>query len=153
MRLFYYSSGALFFFTSLAKIVAALGTAKILLMTDPLTGLAFRNLLLLTAVIELMVAILCVVKINHFYKTLSIAWLASIFLLYRVGLWWINWHRPCHCLGDITDSLHISASTADFIMKIILAYLLLCSYTTLFWIWRQKLAASPVSTSSKSFPE
>jgi hypothetical protein len=41
-------------------------------------------------------------------------------------------------MGNLTDALHIPPQTADTAMKIILAYLLLGSYGTLFWLWRQK---------------
>jgi cbb3-type cytochrome oxidase subunit 3 len=34
--------------------------------------------------------------------------------------------------------LHIPPQTADTAMKIILAYLLIGSYATLFWLWRQQ---------------
>jgi len=50
--------------------------------------------------------------------------LATNFVVYRVGLWWIGWHRPCGCLGNLTDLLGISPHTADTIMKLVLAYLL-----------------------------
>jgi hypothetical protein len=41
-------------------------------------------------------------------------------------------------LGNLTDALHISPQTGDIAMKIILAYLLIGSYATLFWLWRQR---------------
>jgi hypothetical protein len=67
-----------------------------------------------------------------------LAWLATSFLIYRIGLVAIGYHRPCHCLGNLTDALHIPPQTADTAMKIILAYLLLGSYATLFWLWTQR---------------
>jgi cbb3-type cytochrome oxidase subunit 3 len=41
-------------------------------------------------------------------------------------------------LGNLTDALHIPPQAADTAMKIILAYLLIGSYATLFWLWRQR---------------
>jgi hypothetical protein len=49
----------------------------------------------------------------------------------------MNWHRPCNCLGNLTDALHISPQTADNIMKLLLAYLLIGSYGLMFWRWKQ----------------
>jgi hypothetical protein len=40
-------------------------------------------------------------------------------------------------MGSLTDTLHISPVVADNIMKVVLAYLLIGSYVTLFWLWRQ----------------
>ena len=41
-------------------------------------------------------------------------------------------------MGNLTDALHIPPQTADTAMKIILAYLLIGSYASLFWLWRQR---------------
>jgi len=40
-------------------------------------------------------------------------------------------------MGNLTDALHIPPQIADTAMKIILAYLLIGSYASLFWLWRQ----------------
>ncbi|HEU5396317.1 MAG TPA: hypothetical protein VFV81_04060, partial [Verrucomicrobiae bacterium] len=67
-----------------------------------------------------------------------LAWLSSAFLIYRTGLWFIDWHRPCHCLGDLTETLHLPAVWADDLMKMVLLYLLIGSYASLIWIWRSE---------------
>jgi hypothetical protein len=58
-----------------------------------------------------------------------------------------NYHKPCPCLGNLTDALHISPQTDNPLVKIILGYLLIGSYTTLFWLWWQ-IRKSPLSTPS-----
>lgn len=70
--------------------------------------------------------------------TLLVAWLATNFLVYRLGLWWMGWHKPCGCMGSLTSALHLSEQAADNIMKGVLAYLLLGSYGLLVWQWRQR---------------
>jgi hypothetical protein len=80
-------------------------------------------------------------------KLWVIAWLATNFFVYRCGLWWMGWHRPCSCMGNLTDALHIRPEVADNIMKVILAYLLIGSYGLLFWQWRAnrlRVPGSPV---------
>jgi hypothetical protein len=42
--------------------------------------------------------------------------------------------KPCKCLGNLTDAIHIPPQTAESVMKITLAYLLVGSYVTLFYI-------------------
>ena len=64
-----------------------------------------------------------------------VAWMSTNFVVYRLGLWWMDWKKPCNCLGNLTDALHISPQTADNIMKVILAYLLIGSYGLLIWRW------------------
>jgi hypothetical protein len=48
-------------------------------------------------------------------------------------------------LGALTDEIHIPSQTADTAMKIILAYLLIGSYASLIWLWRQKSKQSGTS--------
>jgi hypothetical protein len=70
-------------------------------------------------------------------------------LVYRLGLWWMDWHRPCNCLGNLTDALHISPQAADNVMKVLLAYLLIGSYALLSWHWRQKQRLGPTASPLK----
>lgn len=126
------SAGAMLLATGGGKILSALGQAAILQRIDPIFPVQFGHLMLTAGIAELLVACICfsgkLKVVGHF----AVAWLATIILIYRVGLWWIGWHRPCHCLGDFTDALHISSQTADMVMKIVLAYLLVGSYAALF---------------------
>ena len=64
--------------------------------------------------------------------------LAMNFALYRFAVYWQGYHSACKCWGNLTDALHIPPQTADMAMKIILAYLLIGSYASLFWLWRQR---------------
>jgi hypothetical protein len=65
-----------------------------------------------------------------------VAWMSTNFVVYRLGLWWLNWKSPCSCLGNLTAALHISPQAADNIMKVLLACLLIGSYGLLIWRWR-----------------
>ena len=132
------TAGIVLFITGPAKILSSIGTARILWYHDPLVGIQFRYLMLLVGTIELAIASLCLYT-NHLKRNVElIAWIATNFLIYRMGLWAIGWHRPCECLGNLTGMLHIPSETADIAMKIILAYLLIGSYAILFWLWRQQ---------------
>lgn len=101
--------------------------------------------------VELIIAAVCLFGKQLRLQASLVAWLATNFLVYRLSLLWVDYHKPCACLGNLTDALHISPQTADTAMKIILAYLFLGSYATLFWLWRQKsqcLAGRAASTTS-----
>ena len=60
-----------------------------------------------------------------------IAGLSTLFAVYRIGLWSLGWHRPCSCLGNLTDALHLSPVIVDNVMKVLLAYLMIGSYSIL----------------------
>jgi hypothetical protein len=109
-----------------------------LTVLDPIVGVPFRWLLLALGLVELLIAGVCFFGKNMKLATLLVAWLATNFLVYRLGLWWMGWHRPCGCMGKLSDALHISEQTADNLMKVVLAYLLIGSYGLLLWQWRRQ---------------
>jgi hypothetical protein len=140
-RIFILISGVIFSIVAIAKIISALGTQELLRQTDPLIGLSFRNLFLLAGWVELGIAASCILIDKNKFNALLIAWASTFFAAYRAGLWLLKWKRPCHCLGNLTDTLHISPQTADIVTKILLAYLFLGSYATLLWLWHQSQKA------------
>lgn len=124
--------------TGIAKIWTAFAHTKVLAEADPITGVSFGHLMLAVGVLELVIASICLFAKSQTLKLGLIAWLATNFVVYRLGLWWIGWKKPCSCLGNLTDALHISPQLADNIMKVILAYLLIGSYGLLFWQCRSE---------------
>jgi hypothetical protein len=132
------SAGVILLITGTGKILSALGHAAILQRVDPIIPMQFKHLMLTAGILELLVACICFFNKPRVLGHFVTAWLATSFLIYRVGLWWIGWQRPCHCLGDFADALRISSQTADLIMKIVLAYLLVGSYAALFHAWWQR---------------
>jgi hypothetical protein len=138
-----FSFGSVLALTGCAKVVSFFGSERILYLDDPIFGIAFRYLLLLAGVLEVLVAAICFLSKKLKTANLFVAFLATNFLLYRLALWFMGWHRPCNCMGNLADALHIPAQTADTAMKIILAYLLIGSYATLFWLWRKRIKSVP----------
>ena len=125
--------------TGTAKVVSALGASRILRIPDPIFGISFKHLFLAAGSVEVLVAAACYsLAANLRMKSGLIAWLATVFCLYRLGLWWLGWHGGCPCLGTLTDVLHIPAASADAMLKIALAYLVVTSYWML-WRCRQEV--------------
>jgi hypothetical protein len=132
--------------SSFAKLVSTTGRAEILDLPDLLLGLTNRHILYGVAFIELGVAIFLLFSKSDWLKSVLIVWLSSCFFLYHFGLWMLHPKKPCPCFGNLTDALHIPPQTADTAMKIILAYSLIGSYATLFWLWRQRKKAIAAPT-------
>lgn len=124
--------------TGLAKALSAIGSARLLDDSDPIIGIPFRQLLLLVGLVELFIAFFCLFTDKRRFSLVAVAWISTNFLAYRLSLWLMGWHRPCHCLGNLTAMLHISHRLADNIMKVVLAYLLIGSYATLIWQRRRR---------------
>jgi hypothetical protein len=125
---FIFSAGSLLLITGSAKIVSAFGKAKVLNMIDPILRISFGHLMLIVGILEIVISLFCLLTKRHYLCLCLVAWLGTCFLVHRLGLLWISYQEPCHCLGSLTDALHISQQTADSIAKIILAYLLFGSY-------------------------
>jgi hypothetical protein len=130
------SGGPLLGVTGLAKVFSASGPAHILDTSDPVFGTSFRQLLLLVGLAELFVTFFCLFTDKRRFSLLAVAWISTNFLVYRLGLWFIGWHRPCGCMGSLSDMLHLSPHAADNIMKGVLAFLLIGSYGILLREWR-----------------
>jgi hypothetical protein len=137
---FVMSAGVVLAITGLAKVFSAVGPARALDVADPVLGMPFRQLLLLVGFGELFIAFFCLFTHRWRFSLLAVGWISTNFLVYRLGLWFIGWHRPCGCLGNLTDMLDISPSVADSAMKVVLAYLLAGSCATLLWEWRRERA-------------
>jgi hypothetical protein len=142
VRYFLISAGILLLVTSVAKFISAGGSARILENPDPVFAISFRYVFWFVGAIETIIALVCFFDKRLGLQASLVAWLATSLLFYRFGSVLVGYHKPCNCLGNLTDALRISPQTADTTMKIILAYLLIGSYSTLFWLWRQRKRAS-----------
>lgn len=134
-------TGGVLVFTGLAKVWSSLGDSKFLALVDPIVGIKFGQLMLMVGMVEIAIALVCFFGKRQTLALGLVAWLSTNFVVYRLGLWWMGWKKPCSCLGNLTDALHISPQAADNIMKVVLAYLLLGSYGLLIWKWKSKQVA------------
>jgi hypothetical protein len=135
---FLFSAGAILAITGIAKVWSGLGSSKFLAVVDPIIGIKFGQLMLLVGAAEIVIAAICFFSRRQTLALGLVAWMSTNFVVYRLGLWWMDWHRPCSCLGNLTDALHISPQTADNIMKVLLAYMLIGSYGLLIWQWQRR---------------
>ncbi len=129
-------AGAILAITGIAKVWSGLGNSKFLAVVDPIVGITFGHMMLAVGLAEIVIALVCFSSKRQTLALGLVAWMSTNFVVYRLGLWWMDWHRPCNCLGNLTDALHLSPQTADNIMKVVLAYLLIGSYGLLLWRWR-----------------
>ncbi|HXI70046.1 MAG TPA: MauE/DoxX family redox-associated membrane protein [Verrucomicrobiae bacterium] len=139
IRPFLIIAGVLLLVTALAKLISSTGNARILREIDPILSVSFQKVSWIVGVLELVVSLICLFGKRVNLQTVLVAWLATSFVIYRLGLLWIGYHKPCSCMGNLTDALHLSPQTTSTAMKIILAYLLIGSYGAFFWLWLHKL--------------
>ena len=145
LKKFLMIAGIILWLTGFAKVWSGLGSARVLEVGDPITGIMFWHLMVFVGTVEIAIALFCFFGNCLKLALLLVAWLSTSFILYRFGLWWIGWSRPCSCLGNLTDALPITQQTAETAMKFVLAYLLIGSYGSLFWLWRQRKKAAALA--------
>jgi len=125
LSFFNISASFILLVTGLAKIWSSFGPKGILMELDPVTGISFGWLLLLVGLIELLLSGICYYYRARLLPCFLVGWLSLNFLLYRIALLSMGWHRPCNCLGNFTDAIHLTPELADTLMRYILAYLLI----------------------------
>ena len=142
------SAGAILALTGLAKLWSALGTAKVLVVADPLLGISYKHLLAGVAVMEIVAATICFFGRSREWTVALVAYLRTGFMLYRPGLWWIGWKQPRGCMGSLTGALQIKPKTVDNVALILLFYMLTTSYALLFMQWKNRF--EPTQTTAAS---
>jgi hypothetical protein len=138
------SAGVILFVTGVAKLVSSGGSARALQTIDPFFGLPFGTVFFCGGVLELVVSHYILKWTDILARAMLVAWISTCFLVYRIGLFWMGWHKPCGCLGTLTEALHLSPAAADTIMKFVLAYLLIGSYACLVFC-RRKAAGTGIA--------
>jgi hypothetical protein len=130
------SAAVILLLTAAAKAASAFGTQSILEKADPIFWvLKNRELLVLVATLEGVVAFLLLSKASLSVKRASLIWLCTNFLLYRMGLWITGAPSACKCMGDLAGRIGLSDSQASWIMLGALGYMLGGS---LFFLWRSR---------------
>jgi len=107
-----------------AKLASSFGAARILDQQEPLFHLTFRAFFKGVGFIEVLGAALCLSHISFMRKAAVLAVISFCILCYRYGIALMGYHQPCNCLGTFTETLGLSPSLADDIMKMILLLML-----------------------------
>jgi hypothetical protein len=146
-RLYLLAAAAILGITGLAKLLTLTGSTTLLKVADPIFGISFHLLLLAVGILEIAIAGFCLFSRRHLLSTAMVASIASSFLAYRAGASFTDWKRPCGCLGNLTDVLHLSPQAADAISIGMLGFLLIGSYGFLMF---GRVGAHPASSSTSA---
>src|ERR1035437_4478585 len=78
--------------TGVTKVWSGLGTARELAVGGAPLSIQFGHLMLVVRIVEIVVALLCFFSKWHTLTLGLVAWLATTFVIYRTGLWWVGYH-------------------------------------------------------------
>jgi hypothetical protein len=146
---FLHSAAVILFLTGMAKLFSVLGTAAALEEPDALLGLSHRHIFILLGGLELALSAFLLMGRSPQVKLALVAWLATNFLVYRLGLWSMGAPNLCNCLGNLNDYLPVSPRTLNAAAFAALGWLLAGSYTFLIAAWRNR----PVEVCPEPLPE
>lgn len=153
IRFFIFIAAILLFITSVAKLISGFGSDRILESHDPLFQLSYRYIFWIVGILELAISFICFFFHQLLLRIGLLAWLATSFFVYHLSMPWVGYHKPCSCLGSLTSAIHLSEQAANTVINTILIYLLVGSYVSLFWLWRQmRQAVSVTALSGSSAP-
>lgn len=130
-KAFIISGAAILLLTGFAKLISSVGTAPIVKAVDPIIGLRNRELFLLVAFMEIGIGISCLTAHSVRTRLLLIAWVSSLFAVYRMGMWMFGINRPCPCLGTLAQFFGAKSDILDTALRYLFYYLLIGSYGAL----------------------
>jgi hypothetical protein len=134
-RLFTLSAGVVLLLTAAAKFFSGAADIRLLQTADPILAVPYRYALPAVGMLEEATAMVCLVGQRVWIQAATVAWLSSAFMAYRLALLWVGYQKPCGCLGGLADAIGMSGTSADHLVKGVLAYLLFGSYAVLVSLW------------------
>lgn len=116
-RWFFIISAIVLIVTGSAKLLSALSASEIWSVREPLLGITFRSLFYSVGALEIAVGGACLAAQNPIFKAVLIGWLSLSFILYRLALVFLDFHKPCPCLGSFTSMLNLDQGKVDIALK------------------------------------
>jgi hypothetical protein len=136
VKTFILSAGGLLLAAGLIRFLIAVGGAQAMSMPEPLLGIPLLYAVLAAGAVELTVAWICLSGKNRWLQIVGLAWIATVFVSYRIALLWEHVAPQGACWGTLTDPLHISRGATGFIVGLMPFYLVLGSCAAGVWSWR-----------------
>lgn len=130
-----HATAVILLITALVKFFSAVGTAPIWDWLDPLLPFSNRHVFMLAGTLELGLSAFLFLGRERRTKILALIWLADIYLIYRLGLWWAGASNLVSCLANLTDKFSIAPAVLDQIIWLLLGWLLVGSHAIGLFQW------------------
>jgi hypothetical protein len=152
IRYFILSSGAILLAAALTCFLIAADSAQVMSLPEPVLGIPLRYAVLAVGAFELVVALFCLFGKRVGLQAGWLAWLATNYMVYRIGLFTMHCHPQATCIGSLTDPLHLSLGTMGILIGFLPFYLLLGSYAAVIWLWLEGRRAKAAKFLKMSCP-
>lgn len=125
------ATGGLLLAAALVRFLVLLSPAQALALPDPLLGVSLRWAVLAAGVVELAAGLFCLLGSQVRLQVATLAWLATNWLIYRLGLHWLEVHPQGTFLGLLNDPLKLAGTlTGYFISALPFLFVVLCYSAT-----------------------
>jgi hypothetical protein len=139
MKFFTASAGSMLLAIATSLFLINLTSPSDLVMPhDPIFFLSVRHLFWIIGSIALVTALVCLFDGQPVRQMVLLAWLATNFAIYEFGAYWQGCRGLTGYLGGFSQVFGISPRIANAIAIAVLAYMLIVSYASLLWLWRNK---------------
>jgi hypothetical protein len=135
LKLFIHAAGGLLLAAAMQRFIIAAGSAPVLSLPDFFFFIPLRDAVLLVGGLELATALVCLYGRRVGFQLGLLAWMATNFAVYRLGLVAMAQHPQGTCIGSLTDPLHFARGITGYIMELIPFCLLIGSYAGGIWFW------------------
>ena len=132
---FIYSAGGILLAAALIRFVIAAGNAQVLALPEPMLGIPLRYAVLAVGAFELVVALICLFGKRIGLQIGWLAWLATNYVVFWLGLVWQHCSPQGACIGGLTDPLHIYHGTTGYVFEFMPFGLLLGSCAAAAALW------------------
>jgi hypothetical protein len=134
--IFTHSAGALLLAAASALFLINLtGPPNLVMPRDPITGISFRYLFWGIGAVAVLVACLCLFSERPGRSIPWVAWLATNYLMYRIGLYVEGCHSLTGFLACATYAFALPAKAASLLVDMAFTYLLIGGYGLILWHW------------------
>jgi DNA-directed RNA polymerase subunit RPC12/RpoP len=134
IKCFIASAGVILLAAALMRFLIASGNAQVLSLPEPVLGISLRYAVLLVGGFELIVALICLFGKRVGLQIGWLAWLATNYVVFWIGLFAMHCQLQGTCLGSLTDPLRLSRGIPGTIIAFVPVYLVIGSYATAFWL-------------------
>jgi len=138
IRYFIPIAGVILLAAALTRFLIATGSAQVLALPDPMLGIPLRYAVLAVGAFELVVALICLFGRRIGIQTGWLAWLATNYVVFWIGLFSMHIHPQATCVGSLTDPLHLSRGLTGLIVQLLPFGVMLGSYAALLQPWLAK---------------
>jgi xanthosine utilization system XapX-like protein len=127
-RHFIHSTGAILLAAAITRFAILIGHDQVLALPDPLLGIPLLYAVLVVGVVELAIALVCLLSKRTGFQLALPAWWAMVGTAFAIGLFASHCHPQITCLGGLTDPFQLHHGLVGQAMNVMPVYFVLGSF-------------------------